>query len=789
MQMAKFLLALLAFWLMAAVCAGEDRQEPTAEQIRFFETKIRPVLVEQCYSCHSAEAKDLKAALQVDHRAGLLSGGDSGPAVVPGKPDESLLVKAIKYEDIEMPPKGKLPADVIADFERWVSMGLPDPRFGEDVRVASKIDIEAGRKFWAFRPVGGGTVPTVASGEPRVQGSGFRVQDEIDAFIGERLRKEKLLMSPEADKATWLRRVTFDLVGLPPSIEEIDAFVADQAADAHEKVVDRLLASPHFGERWGRHWLDIARFAESSGGGRSLVFKDAWRYRDYVIEAFNRDQPLDEFIVEQIAGDLLPHATPEEEHRHLVATGYLLLGAHNYEEQDKQQLEMDIVDEQLDTMGRGLLGMTLSCARCHDHKFDPIPTADYYAMAGILRSTDVVIHENVSRWTTRRLPMEPEAVAALDEHKDKVAKLKKEVDAAKKQKAPAKDIKALETKLKILREDAPPELEAMAAADAKKVEDCKICVRGSVRQRGNTVPRGVLQVATLDVPPTMPAKESGRRELAAWIASPKNPLTPRVYVNRVWHYLFGAGIVLTLDNFGSTGETPSHPELLDFLAARFMDENWSTKKLVRRLVLSRAYRMSTADNSHAAAIDPENRLLWRANLRRLDAESLRDAMLVASGKLDLQVGGPNILDTKVLHVAKADVPTEYSYQFKDARRSVYTPAFRNRVHELFEVFDFASNNAAVAERTVTTVSPQALWMLNSPFVMEQAGAAAELALSRDEADDARIERAFRVTLGRRPTAGEIEIAKKSLAGGEDRTAAWDRLFQGLFGCLDFRYLN
>lgn len=782
MQVVTFWGRSLALWLMAGVCAASEPQTPTAEQISFFESKIRPVLTEQCYSCHSADAKSLKASLQVDHRAGLLAGGESGPAVVPGKPDESLLIGAIKYEDFEMPPKGKLPADVIADFERWVTMGLPDPRVGEVVRPAQKIDIEQGRKFWSFQPIAQPAVPQVDASDWPI--------GEIDRFLLARLAETPITPAADADRATWLRRVKFDLVGLPPSLKEIDDFTADDSANAYEIVVDRLLASPHFGERWGRHWLDIARFAESSGGGRSLVFKDAWRYRDYVIQAFNNDKPLDEFIVEQIAGDLLPHASPEAEHNHLVATGYLLLGAHNYEEQDKQQLEMDIVDEQLDTIGRGLLGMTLACARCHDHKFDPIPTADYYALAGILRSTAVVVHENVSRWNTRRLPMEPEAIAALDAHKKDVAALVKKIAAAKKAKEPAKDIKAMETRLTILREDAPPELEAMAAADAKQIDDCQICVRGSVRQRGAMVPRGVLQVATLNVLPEMPANASGRRELAEWIASPKNPLTARVYVNRAWHYLFGAGLVPTLDNFGSTGEMPSHPELLDFLAKRFMDDAWSTKKLVRQLVLSRAYRMSTANNSQAAAIDPENRLLWRMNIRRLDAESIRDAMLVVGGKLDLKVGGPNILDSKALHAAKADVPTEYGYQFTDSRRSVYTPAFRNRVHELFEVFDFANLNAAVAERSVTTVAPQALWMLNSPFVMEQARTAAERTLEQSDLnDEERIEHAFRVALGRRPTAEEAAIARKSIADGNDLAAAWERLFQALFGCLDFRYLN
>jgi hypothetical protein len=329
--------------------------------------------------------------------------------------------------------------------------------------------------------------------------------------------------------------------------------------------------------------------------------------------------------------------------------------------------------------------------------------------------------------------------------------------------------------------------------EAETIEDCRICIRGSVRHRGRAVPRGVLQAATLGAPPQMPADASGRRELAEWVASPGNPLTARVYVNRVWHYLFGTGLVRTLDNFGTTGELPSHPELLDYLASRFIQDGWSTKRLIRDIVLSRAYRMSTAANPKAAAVDPENRLLWRMNRRRLDAESLRDAMLVVSGRLDARIGGPNILDQSVLKQQRADMPTEYGYAFTDTRRSVYTPAFRNRMHELFEVFDFADQNSAVAKRNVTTVVPQALLMLNSSFVMEQARAAAERMLAHDGlSEEQRIERAFREALGRVPSTEERRIALEAVgvhdgAADESGTAAWERLFQALFGSIDFRY--
>ena len=768
---------------------AEEPAELSGAELDFFETRIRPVLVEHCYECHAADADILQGGLLLDSGKGVLAGGDSGPAAVPGNPEESLLLKALRYEGFEMPPDGKLSNDVIADFERWIEMGVPDPRTGGVTPQRPSIDIEEGRKFWCYQSIEPHVPPSVANAAwPYCA---------VDRFLLATLEERNLHPAADAPRATWLRRVTFDLIGLPPKPEEIDAFESDGSPLAHELVVDRLLASPHFGERWGRHWLDVARFAESSGGGRSIVFEDAWRYRDYVIESFNKDKPLDEFIIEQIAGDLLPHADAVEEHDHLVATAYLLLGAHNYEEQDKRLLEMDVVDEQLDTISRGLLGMTVACARCHDHKFDPIPTSDYYALAGILRSTNTLVHENVSTWTTRPLPIPPADAASVAAHEKSLAENEAKLIAARESKNSndAKRVVVLEKRIADLKKTRPPTSSCMAVEEAKVIEDCKICIRGSVRHRGPAVPRGVLQVALHGEPPAMPADGSGRLELARWIASPQNPLTARVYVNRVWHYVFGTGLVRTVDNFGTAGELPSHPELLDDLAARFINDGWSTKRLLRELVLSHAYRMRSATDDKAAIVDPENRLLVGMKRRRLDAESLRDAILTVAGTLDLQIGGRNISDD-VLAKSSPTTPAEYGFEFADSRRSVYTPAFRNCMHELFEVFDFADQNRSVGARSLTTAAPQALLMLNSPFVMEQARAAAERALGSDHdlADEQRIERAFRETLGRRPSNGELGIALAAVSiadkGDEQaRREAWQRLFQGLFGCIDFRYID
>jgi hypothetical protein len=770
-------LSLLATTCFQVACAlAEAPVIFSAAELDFFETRIRPVLVEHCYECHSAEADILQGGLLLDSGQGVLAGGDSGAALVPGNPAESLLLKALRYESFEMPPDGKLPDDVIADIERWIEMGAPDPRTGGVTPLRPGIDIEEGRKFWCYQPIEPHAPPPVANAAwPYCV---------VDQFLLASLDERNLHPAADAQRADWLRRVTFDLIGLPPKPEEIDAFESDGSPQAHERVVDRLLASPHFGERWGRHWLDVARFAESSGGGRSMVFKDAWRYRDYVIESFNQDKPLDEFIIEQIAGDLLPHSDSAEECDHLVATAYLLLGAHNYEEQDKRQLEMDVVDEQLDTIGRGLLGMTVACARCHDHKFDPIPTAGYYALAGILRSTNTLVHENVSTWTTRPLPSLPADADSVIAYEKSLAKNEAKLVAARASKNPkdAKRVVILEKRIADLKNTGPPTSSCMAVEEAKAIEDCKICIRGSVRHRGPAIPRGVLQVALHGEPPPMPANGSGRLELARWIASPQNPLTARVYVNRVWHYVFGAGLVRTVDNFGTAGELPSHPELLDDLAARFIDDGWSTKRLLRELVLSHAYRMASATDDEAAIIDPENRLLVGMNRRRLDAESLRDAMLAIAGTLDLQIGGRNVSDD-VLAKSSPDSPAEYGFEFVDSRRSVYTPAFRNCMHELFEAFDFADQNRSVGARSLTTAAPQALLMLNSPFVMEQARAAAERALASDPE-----------TLGRRPSNGELGIALAAVRVADEgdaqaRREAWQRLFQGLFGCIDFRYIE
>jgi hypothetical protein len=761
---------MLCLLVLAPTAAGQDAG------LDFFEKRVRPVLVEHCYPCHSHQAKKHRGGLYLDSKAGILAGGDSGPAVVPGKPDQSLLIKALRHTagELKMPPERALPPETVGGLEKWIAMGAPDPR-NSLPSAADKhgpLDIAAGRHFWAYQPPRPQQQPTVKNA--------VWVEGIIDRFILARLEDKSVRPIEDADRATLIRRAYFAVIGLPPTPAQIDTFVNDRSPDAFARIIDGLLASPHFGEKWGRHWLDVARFSESSGGGRSLLFKEAWRYRDYVIASFNRDTPYDRFVIEQIAGDLLPYLTPEQRYDFLVATGFLALGPTNYERQDKPMLEMDVIDEQLDTIGKSMLGMTLGCARCHDHKFDPIPTADYYALAGIFKSTRTLIHDNVSRWLEQPLPMSPALEQQVAKSAAVVASLNKELAVARDRKAAATELQRLEAEVKRAVASAPYRPMAMTVQEADKVGDFYVCVRGNVRNKGEEVMRGFLQVATDGSPAAIGPNESGRRQLAAWIASKDNPLTARVMANRIWHHLFGAGLVRTVDNFGSTGERPSHPELLDYLAIRFVEQGWSVKKLIREMMLSHTYRLSSAANPQAAAIDPENRLLSRMNRRRLDAEAIRDTMLLVAGNLDRTMGGPTV---------KAGTKAERDYVFDDVRRSVYTPVFRNRLLELFDVFDFPDPNLVLGRRNVSTAATQALYLMNSPFVMNQARAAARLALAVDAADDVRLDEAYRTTLGRLPTSPERELVFAYLAAAPDRLARREQMYQVLFASMDFRYVD
>lgn len=776
---------------------------PDPAQLDFFEQRIRPVLAAKCYKCHSAEATKLKGGLLLDTRAGVLAGGDSGAAVVPGDPKNSLLIKSLHWadKDLQMPPKEQLSADVIADFEKWISWGAPDPRGGATAPAAtapkSNIDIEKGRQFWAFQAPQAKPAPVVKDAAwPR---------GEVDRFLLAAQEQKQLHPVADAEPRVLVRRLYFDLIGLPPTPEEIDRFVqaaAQNREQAIEITVDALLARPQFGERWGRHWLDVARFAESTGKERNYTFPEAWRYRDWVIAAVNRDLPYDQFIRTQIAGDLLPAANESERAANRVATGFLALGPKGLNEKNREQFRADLVDEQIDVASRAVLGLTVACARCHDHKFDPIPQRDYYALAGIFRSTQTFYGTGGTGVRNRNastlLPLESGAAPVM-------AKAEPEPDRKAAKKAGKKKRYQMEA-------PAQPATSAAAASCMGVQEsapaDAHLLIRGEVDQPGDLVPRGFVQVLSSRTPALIDAAGSGRRELADWLTSPQNPQTARVIVNRVWAHLFGQGLVRTPDNFGATGEKPSHPALLDTLAVRFMQPvaedgcGWSVKRLVRSLVLSRSYQLGSGHDSAANEIDPDNRLLWRQAPRRLDAEAIRDAMLTASGQLDPKPAESSFVSIVGDNYIGKGVKPEAFTGYQSNKRSVYLPIVRDCVPEVLDLFDFAEPSLVVAARDVTNVPSQALYLMNNEFVRTQARALAQRVLAQPREHEARIDLAYRHALGRSATPAEVERAKAYLLEAAqglvpvkqgDKTEAaelaWTTFCQALLACAEFRYLR
>ncbi|MFT5406114.1 MAG: hypothetical protein ACI9DF_004972, partial [Verrucomicrobiales bacterium] len=745
------------------------------DDVAFFEKHVRPLLATHCYECHSVESGKAKGGLLLDSRSGWEKGGDSGPALVPEDPEASLILRAVSYADTElqMPPKKRLPKVAHERLKEWVVRGAPDPRQATTSIANKDASTDDARDYWSFQPVVRRCPPANADSDWSTT--------PLDAFVEDRRSQAGLGVTQDADTHTLLRRLYVTLTGLPPSPEEIAAFQSDGSPNAMERLTDRLLASPRYGEHWGRHWLDVTRFAESSGGGRSLMFKNAWHFRDYVIRAMNEDVPFDTLIKEHVAGDLLDGEVRKRER--LIGSGFLALGPTNYELQDKELLRMEVVDEQIDTMGRAFLGMTLGCARCHDHKFDPVSTKEYYALAGIFRSTKTILPGNVSGYVETPLPGPGYAEAIAFEREMEERKAALELAEQHDEKRAAQ----LKKELEVFKKSAPPSLpKAMTVREeaADEVADCHVRVRGAIRTLGETVPRGFLAVATPSGRPVeaqVRTGESGRRDLAEWMTHRNHPLTARVYVNRLWHHVFGLGLVRTVDNFGKTGETPSHPALLDYLASGFVSEGeWSTKRMVRTMVSSRTFQLGRLHHSEKAqTIDPENRLLWRAHERVLHAESLRDAMRQVAGTLDLVEGGYTI---------EKFSQYDNGYQFGEfRRRAVYAPAFRNARLEILNLFDAANPNMTQGRRVPTTLATQALFMMNSPFVMEQASVFADRLLREVGSNKERLVTAYLHILGRPPTPEESRLAEAFL---EEFTSeeGWGSLAQSLFASVDFRSL-
>jgi hypothetical protein len=859
----------------------------TTEQTNFFEKKIRPVLVDKCYRCHGPETEKAKGGLRLDTREAVLKGGDNGPAVVPGDVDGSLLIDAIRYAnaDTAMPPKksgGKLPDAVVADFETWVKMGAPDPRepavAGAPEKPSSKAwsDYGDATKWWSWQlPV---STPPPANKDPKwAWGS-------VDRYIGAGLEQKELKPVGDADAATWLRRVYFDIIGLPPRPQEVVDFVKAWAVDASKartEAVDKLLATSQYGERWARHWLDVARYAESSGKDVNMIYSSAWRYRDYVIGAFNADKPFDRFLAEQIAGDLLPAKDPKARAEQLIATGFLALGPKSLNEMNPAQYALDVADEQIDTVSQAFLATTIACARCHDHKFDPIPQREYYALAGIFLSTDTRYGtaggvQNRHATDLIELPVDSGLPAVgkkftpteLKSKQEEFAKLKTERDemfreAFQQRRNPAESTTSgdqlrrlfliartgqLEAELKtydasgnnkllcmgVLDEPAERKLgdglgdfvkrriqeRVSRPAQFSQVADSPLYIRGDVTKPTGTVPRGFVSVLSKGEAPSIKPKTSGRLELAEWMVSPGNPLTARVMVNRVWHWMFGRGLVPTVDNFGTTGEQPANLALLDHLALHFSkDLKWSVKALVRELALSHTYALASTYDDHAFHVDPENALCWRVTPRRLEAECIRDAILTVSSALDLrppagsgaayygeaQIGGP-----RARVVADSGLSNPVGNY-----RSVYLPAAREALPEAMDVFDAPDGNLVMGKRESTNTPSQALFLMNSPFVAEQAEKFAEKLLTaipssgpNAGAGDKLAERvrwAYGLCFSRWPSEGEIYAAQaffsrfpadsindapsNKLKDEKALKAAWVSFCRALYGSAEFRQLN
>jgi hypothetical protein len=740
-------------------------RRPAEEE--FFEKNVRPLLVEHCFKCHGNGKT--KGGLNLASRDGMLKGGDSGPAIVPGEAAKSLLIQAIRYEgETQMPPKQKLPDRAIADLTGWVQRGAawPTAPAGEDTIRSPGAPISAAdRAFWAFRPIADPPLPAVKdTAWP---------QRSLDRFVLAKLEAQGLHPVRAADKHALLRRVTFDLTGLPPMPEEIAAFLRDDSPNAYEKVVDRLLSSPHYGERWGRHWLDLARYGEDQAHSfQPRLFPYGYRYRDWVVQALNDDLPYDRFIIEQIAGDLLPDGDPAA---HRAALGFFALGPHYYGDSAARKLvEAAELDDRIDTLTRSFLGLTVSCARCHDHKFDPISQSDYYSLAGVFQSTKY----------DEMLLGPPEVVEGYQRAQKEVraceSKLRKFLQTEGKAKGgkelsddAKKKLASMRRELEQLKKAVPPAPPMIHTLSEGQPVNMKVYLRGNPDREGDVAPRRFLRILAGDNPPPF-TQGSGRLELARAIASPNNPLTARVLVNRVWQYHFGRGIVGSSSNFGKLGERPTHPELLDHLASRFVASGWSMKALHREILLSATYRMSCDRDEANTAVDPANRLLWRMNRQRLDVEAWRDALLAASGELDARLGGP-----------PADIGNS-----ANKRRTLYGKISRHHLDSLLRLFDFPDPNITSGARPVTIVPLQQLFVLNSEFMIARArGLAAKLA--DEEHDDAwRIRTAFLRLFGRPASERDVQMGLAFLRDAEKAALSpWEQYAQVLLSANEFTFVD
>ena len=792
-----------------------------AADTAFFDSKVLPILQKRCFECHSHGTK-IKGGLALDSRSGWAEGGDNGPAIKPGQLEESLVIKAVRYVDseFEMPPKAKLPASEIAILEEWVKLGAHDPRSAGAGKQKKGIDLAEGRKFWAFQPVSNPKPPLVKDTAWPL--------DPLDHFILKPLEAKGIKPVSDADRYTWLRRVSLDLTGLPPTAKEIESFSKDSSSDAYANAVDRLLNSKAYGERWARHWLDLTGYADMIGTSNGVFAEHAWRYRDYLINAFNADKPFDEFVREQIAGDLMPPKSTEDRAAKITATGFLMVGDIEIVNPDKAKMETDHIDSQMIKIGQTFMGMTLGCVRCHDHKFDPIGVDDYYGIAGMLRSSPSS-HKmpDMGVWSTLNSTALPETHAQLAARKkseaeneqrivgfkeelkkltDEKAVVTKQLAALGKPTAPASQVAAttdnaqrdipanadakpasdkdaltkrrdeIDAQLKKLGEtikhaeffkDKTPR--AFAMSDGPQPADMPVYVRGNPYAPSTVVPRGTLRVASWDEFPAIPAGQSGRLQFADWLADKRNPLTARVTVNRIWQKLFATGIVPSVDYFGTRGDVPTNPELLDHLATRFMRGGWSQKAFLRSLVLSRAYRLSSSNDVLAMKLDPENKLFWRMNRQRLDAEAMRDSMLAISGELARDSGGPALVLEEPENCGalalKGVNPPNYKHSkprpSQEFERTLYLPVLRGGTagpDRLRAFFDFVDPAGTAGQRNQTVVPTQSLFLLSNDLLRKRATKLADHFIAAEPNELARLEALWLRVLNRPITSTEREEA-------------------------------
>ena len=776
------------------------------EDLAFFEQRIRPLLANKCYECHSAESKELQGSLLVDSRTTLRRGGAKGPAVVAGDPDHSLLIEAVRYknDDMLMPPNGKLSDAEIADLEHWVKLGAPDPRSTATKHLGKQIDLAAAREFWSLRPISSPPIPVVKL-------ANWPLTD-IDHFILAKQEIQELTPARDADKRALIRRATYDLIGLPPTPDEVNAMLADDSAIAFSRVVERLLASPRYGERWGRHWLDVVRYADTAGDNSDYPIPQIHRYRDWVIDAFNEDQPYDEFVRDQIAGDLRGGTTDEQRNERIIATGYLA-NARRFGSRVDDYPQHLTIEDTIDNLGRSFLGLSISCARCHDHKFDPITNRDYYGLYGIFHSTrypwpGIELDKRQREFVPlvapeKRAEMEQTLIARAKEQSrldDDVKKLK---DALKKtpeseQKDATQALQDAERRAKDYLEQTPLVETAYAVAEAQTPDDVAIQLKGDPARPGDIVPRHFLTVLGGEELPA-DLNVSGREQLAEWILAKENPLSARVMVNRIWQHHFGRGLVPTPNDFGKQGKPPTHPELLDYLASQFRTNGWSIKFMHRLIMNSRTYQQSSARDPNAMLQDPTNEWLAGFPRRRLDAESIRDTLLALGGNLDLSPGGAHPFPPQ--HTWDFTQHKPFKAVYESNHRSVYLMTQRIQRHPFLAIFDGADPSTSTAARMTSTTPLQALYLLNDEFVHKQAAALAGRLFVESDEDSSRIARAWMLMFGRPPDSSEKAAAAEFLVNTRHKLQSidvqadildqhcWEALLRSLMRLNEFVYLD